>query len=256
MGKLGFTKTPDASHIYQKPSPPPRKSAQEIKQEDPAAAPENYIFLRKRTCPACGLQFEDAALRVTKCRFTRGDTDLRPYYEPYDPILYDVVICYHCGYAAMHSAFDALTDRQAGVVKSEITPYYKYREYPLVFSVEDGIERYQLALLCAVVKKAKESEKAYLCLKLAWLCRASGETDKETGYLKCALEGFELAFAKESFPIYGMDDVTLTYLCGELSRRIGKKDEALRYIGRVIVSPAASDRLKQRAREVKDLIKG
>jgi len=42
---------------------------------------------------------------------------------------------------------------------------------------------------------------------------------------------------------------------GELSRRVGRRDEAMRYISRVITSPSASNRLKERARDVRDLMK-
>ena len=52
----------------------------------------------------------------------------------------------------------------------------------------------------------------------------------------------------------GMDETTVTYLVAELARRIGKYEEAGRWISQILVSRTASERLKDKAREVKELI--
>ena len=51
----------------------------------------------------------------------------------------------------------------------------KIRRQELKTSFEQALERYKLALACAVVKKGKVSEKAYVCLRMAWLLRSYGE---------------------------------------------------------------------------------
>jgi uncharacterized protein (DUF2225 family) len=53
-----------------------------------------------------------------------------------------------------------------------------------------------------------------------------------------------------------MEEITVMYLIGDLARRLGRNDEAMQWVSRVIVSKAANERLKERARHVKDLIKG
>ena len=59
---------------------------------------------------------------------------------------------------------------------------------------------------------------------------------------------------KELFPMCGMDENTCTYLVADLARRIGKDEEALRWLSRVITARDANERIKSKAREIRDLI--
>ena len=122
-----------------------------------------------------------------------------------------------------------------------------------------------------MVKNGKTSERAYTCLKLAWLCRGKAENlpentpdrDKvlkelkaeEDELIKNAYEGFSAAFMKEQFPLCGMDECTTTYLVADLARRSGNFEESIRWVSRVITSRQANERIKSKARELKDLIK-
>ena len=108
------------------------------------------------------------------------------------------------------------------------------------------------------------------CLKMAWLFRGKAETlpkdtpnydefikelkTNETELLSNAYDGFMVAFSKESFPMCGMDETTVTYLIADLARRIGKFDEASRWISRVLTSRQANERIKHKARDIKELI--
>lgn len=139
-----------------------------------------------------------------------------------------------------------------------------------IYTYDDAIERHQLALANAVVKKAKNSEKAYICLKMAWLFRGKAETlpketpdrenvlkelqKEEKELLVNAYEGFQAAFSKESFPMCGMDEITVTYLLADLARRIGHYEESSRWISRVLTSRAANERIKNKARDIKELL--
>jgi len=63
------------------------------------------------------------------------------------------------------------------------------------------------------------------------------------------------AYFNEMFPIYGMDKFTLAYLIGELSRRVNEDAKALKWFSEVITSRGVSTKLKDLARDQKDLIK-
>ncbi len=52
-----------------------------------------------------------------------------------------------------------------------------------------------------------------------------------------------------------MDRYTTMYLIGELLRRTGNSEEALRWFSNVITCPGISSRLKNLARDQNDLIK-
>ena len=52
----------------------------------------------------------------------------------------------------------------------------------------------------------------------------------------------------------GMDEMTVTYMVAELARRIGKYEESSRWVSRVLTSREANDRLKDKARDIKELL--
>mgnify|MGYP003761606911 CR=1 FL=1 len=52
-----------------------------------------------------------------------------------------------------------------------------------------------------------------------------------------------------------MNEHTLTYLIGDLFRRTGDTENALKWLSEVLISRNATPRLKDKARDVKDAIK-
>ena len=126
-------------------------------------------------------------------------------------------------------------------------------------------------MLNAIVTNAKNSEKGYICLKLAWLCRgkreklsqdtANYQKDKqdliklEHDYIQNAYEGFSNALMKENFPMCGMDEYTVMYLLAELARRCGKNEDSLRLVSKILVSREANERIKDKCRAIKEAIK-
>lgn len=52
----------------------------------------------------------------------------------------------------------------------------------------------------------------------------------------------------------GMDETTTTYLIADLARRIGKYEESSRWVSKVLTSRSASDRIKDKARDIKEMI--
>ena len=93
------------------------------------------------------------------------------------------------------------------------------------------------------------------CLKISWLYRELGDIKNEQIFREQALIGFKDAYLNEQLPIYNMDDFTIMYLIGELNRRSGNYNEALRYLGDVITSQSADRKIKDLAIDQRDLIK-
>lgn len=231
---------------------------EEPKKEETAVKKPVDTFLYDKTivCPVCDTEFKSKALKNGKTRRVGMDTDLMPKYEGPNPLFYDVHICPSCGYSALNQYFEKLKPEQIQLIKATITPRFKYREYPETYDENIAIERYKLALLNSVVKKARTSEKAYTCLKIAWVNRLIENKEEEIKFLEQAYIGFKEAFEKEALPICGMDNHTLSYLIGELARRLGNNEEALLWFSKIIVTPGVNPRLKEMARDQKDLIKG
>ena len=59
----------------------------------------------------------------------------------------------------------------------------------------------------------------------------------------------------EPFPICGMDEYTFIYLVAELARKCKDYGISLKLISDIITSKTVSPKIKDRARELKDLIK-
>ena len=211
-------------------------------------------------------------VRTGKVRLIGADSDLRPRYQGVDSLKYDAILCPKCGYAALNRYFNFVMAGQAKSIKDKISTNFKYQpEEGKIYTYDDAIARHKMALLNTVVKSGKNSERAYTCLKLAWLCRGKREllmqgehtkeelTDlasEEKELLVNAFEGFEVAFGKEDFPMCGMDQYTMMYLLAEMARRIGRVDEAKRYVSKVLVARDAQQRIKDKAFDLKEKLQG
>lgn len=247
------------------------KKAVENKPAESKVSEEDLLFDKSYRCPVCDTDFHSKAVRTGKTKLLHQDSDLRPKYQLVDLLKYDAIVCPNCGYAALSRFFKYMMPAQAQMIRDNISKNFSgLKPTGNTYTYDDALLRHQLALANTVVKKAKASEKAYTCLKIAWLCRGKAESlpkdtpdyDKqiqelqkeESELIANAYAGFNEAFAKEDFPMCGMDEMTVTYLVAELARRIGKYEESSRWVSRVLTSREASDRLKDKARDIKDLL--
>ena len=255
--------------VFQKKSDK-KKEQQTAEKEVKKAVPteEELIFDKSYTCPVCDFAFKSKMVRTGKVRLVGADSDLKPKYEGVDSLKYDAVLCPKCGYAALNRYFNFVMSSQAKEIRENVSVNFKYQpETGGIYTYDDALLRHKMALFNAVVKNAKNSERAYTCLKMAWLCRGKREMLEEEGgkkeeiealvneekeLLTNAYEGFEAAFSKEDFPMCGMDQYTMQYLLAELARRIGKIDEAKRYVSKVLVARGAQKRIKDRAFDLKE----
>lgn len=220
------------------------------------SSPADSVFDRKVVCPVCDHKFTVRAVKTSSIRVLSRDTDFMMYYREPNPMFYDVWVCHQCGYAALSNKFNTILDKQKKLIKDNISNKWNCnKKYPDLYNEDIAIEMHQLALLNAVVKMARDSEKAMICLKLAWLYRLKKDTEREQTFLSQALKGFELAFGKEAFPIAGMDEATVKYLIGEIYRRVGDKSNALLWFSRVLSDRQAKPKVKDMARDQKDIIR-
>lgn len=218
-------------------------------------APEDYLFDRKVECPLCHKQVTVRAVKSSGIRIISRDTDFMTFFNEPNPLLYDAWVCVSCGYAALSGRFNTVTDKQAKLIKENITVRWNpNKKYPPIYDIDTALETHQLALLNSLVKVGKDSEKAFLCLKIAWLYRLKKDAESEKKFLLQAQKGFLLALEKEAPPIAGMDEESLEYLIGELYRRLGNFSEALKWLGRVLSNPKTKRKIKDMARDQKDLI--
>ncbi|MBQ2935266.1 MAG: DUF2225 domain-containing protein [Lachnospiraceae bacterium] len=244
----------------------------EKKPVKPQFNEEEVLFDKTYECPVCYGTIKERTLRTGKVKLLHTDMDLRPVYENMEPLKYDVITCPHCGYAVLSRYFQGLTSGQIKEVKEKISKSFKSSdEKKSTYTYEEAIERYKLCLVNTIVKHGKASEKAYICLKAGWLVRSMMENmdpddadydkkrqsarEQEKEFLRNALEGFIAARQSESYPMCGMDEITVEYLIAVLAMEFEKYDVAAKLITQIIVSPSANSRVKDKAREVKEILR-
>ena len=150
------------------------KTAAQVKSSEEIEA--EYIFDKTFKCPVCDKSFKNKIMKSNKAKLISTDMDLRPVHQNVDIVKYDVIACPCCGYAVLSRYFAPLTSMQIKKIKESISKNYKKKEEEgLIYTYDEAIERGKLALLSSVIKGSKDSEKAYVCLKTAWLFRGKAE---------------------------------------------------------------------------------
>ncbi|MCM1136545.1 MAG: DUF2225 domain-containing protein [Clostridium sp.] len=270
LEKFGLNYLEDAG-LYEeekkeKEADKPKETVRVLKEED-------YLYDKTHECPVCYATIKARTMKTAKAKLKRTDLDLRPVYENIEPLKYDVVACPHCGYTALSRYFRGLMNYQIKAIKELISvSFHPVDEGKLVFTFEEAIERYKLCLANAIVKRAKASEKAYICLKTGWLLRSMREEiedsvrnadakraalkDQETEFLKNALDGFITAKQSENYPICGMDEDTVDYIIAVLAIYDGRYDVASKLISNLLASRTVSHRMKEKTRDAKEELIG
>ena len=230
----------------------------------------DYLLKKSIVCPCCGIDFDALVVRPGKITLKGHDEDLRPLYEELDPLKYDVLLCPICGYASSAKNFDATNQVQRQKISNYITPWFTGADFDgYAYSYDIAILRYRMALLCDIISDSKNSQRAYTCLKLAWVIRGKLENEydylnlserkhleaDELEFLKCAYEGFDIAYDTEQFPVCGMDEITVMYLLAVLAYRLQDYDNAVRFIYLILGNNNASQKVKDKILELKDKTK-
>lgn len=242
------------------------ETVEEIPTEDA------FLLEKSVRCPVCDKAFKTKMVKSGRVKRLESDADLRPKYQYIDTIKYDVTSCPNCGYTAMNRYFEHLAPVQTKLIKEQICTNFKptKEEEPAVYDYDFAINRYKLALFTTMVKKGKTSEKAYTCLKIAWLFRGKAESldasdasyettlkeckEQEELFYQQAYEGLMKAVSNEMFPICGMDQNTMDYLLAYMSAHFKRYDVASKCISNILGSATAQNKTKERARDLKDQI--
>lgn len=242
----------------------------ENKVEENIPDESEFIFEKSYNCPCCYNDFKSKRLRTGKARALQPDSDLRPRHMYIDSVKYDVVACPKCGYAAIGTYFEYLSSFQAKQLREQIGNNFKgFGQYGYIYTYDEAILRCKLAVLDTVIKRGKSSEKAFTCLKLAWLCRGKSEElnacfwdanksdiaelkKEEMENLALAYEGFSDAYSSELFPICGMNESSYLYLLAELARRLDRIEDCKRLISRLLMEKNVSRNVKLLVEQLKE----
>lgn len=273
LEKFGLD-TSKGQNLFEEEEKKVERKAPVVTEAAPPRIPEEDEFLLEKNiqCKSCDKTFKTIIVRSGKVKRMEPDGDLRPRTQYIDTMKYGVTSCPHCGYTALNQYFDHISLAQIKLIREEISSKFKATAglEGKIISYDTAIDRHKLSLINTMVKRGKNSEKAYTCLRIAWLLRGKWENmpeeteeEKKTKALckqegdqfyQQAYEGFIMATAKEMFPMCGMDQSTVDYLLSYMSYYFKKFEVASKYLGSVITSPSASRRMKDMALELKEKI--
>lgn len=219
----------------------------------------NELFDKKIECPVCSKEFTTQKVRASKLRLVKRDEDFLNHYNTENPIKYSIFVCPNCGYAATENKFEEIKKDQIGIIIDNISSRWKKRDFGGIRDLDEAIESYKLALVSGSLLKATKLEQGNICLNIGWLHRLKEDKNQEMRFLKLARDQFIEAYNNESLTGTNMDDSKLSYLVGELSRRLNEKEESLLWFNICLglsstkMNPALNDMAKEQWRLAREI---
>ncbi|MCH1642632.1 DUF2225 domain-containing protein [Paenibacillus timonensis] len=189
------------------------------------------LYQIKVTCIHCQNEFSTSRVRPSFKRAVRTDTDFCGYYQKENPDYYVVRVCPSCGFASTENSVSRLTDRQNALFEEAIGSRFNKKSYGGHRDWDEALETYKLALICAQTIGETDRIIASLLHHIAWLYRYKNNGEQEKRFLEYSLEAYIRVYENEGV---GGSDARLMYLIGELHRRVGKYNDAVKWFGRVI----------------------
>lgn len=194
---------------------------------------KSILYAKKLKCPVCADAFTSMRPRSSMLKVDKRDSDFCVHYKnDINPLFYDVYVCPHCGYAALSDQFDKISAEGKKLHMDNLAKNWVPRDYSGERTLDQALECYKLALLCAQVRHAKPSELAAICMRIAWLYRFAKDEEEEKRFLKAALDQYIAAYEHQ------MDnsehEINMIYLIGELYRRLGDYSQAVQWLSRVV----------------------
>ena len=186
------------------------------------------------TCPVCESRFRSQAV-VSTNSFGGKRTDFHERAAGTQPLPYLVHMCNRCGYTGAERDFTEEADVSPMLreqVWSELAPQLAK---PAVL----GSEKYEAAAKVAEWQGLEPRHVADLLLRAAWCCVDEGDIEAERFFRRKAAWAFERAL--DGYDSVAQEErAVLTYLVGELWRRVGDAKQARRWFDQVATEVADS----------------
>ena len=200
-------------------------------------------------CPICDTQFRSQAV-VSTNSFGGKRTDFHERAAGMQPLPFLVHMCNRCGYSGSERDFSDEAD------VSQLLKEHVWNELAptLAANAVSGSEKYEAAAKVAEWQAMEPRHVADLLLRAAWCCVDEGDTEAERYFRRHAARTFEQALG--IYDGVGRDErAVLTYLVGELWRRIGDVKAAKVWFNKVseeIVDSQSQQWIVDAARQQRD----
>jgi uncharacterized protein len=178
-------------------------------------------------CPICENRFRSQAV-VSTNSFGGKRTDFHERAAGTQPLPYLIHTCNRCGYSGSERDFTEDAD---------VSPVLKERVWnelapAIATGLVCGSEKYEAAAKVADWQGLEPRHVADLLLRAAWCCVDEGDIEAERFFRRKAAWKFEEAL--QSFDGVARDErAVLTYLVGELWRRVGDMRQSCQWFNQV-----------------------
>lgn len=204
------------------------------------------FYDRKITCPLCTHVYTTKKVLSKHVKTQKVEGDFYAIYRDVNPNYYAVNVCGQCGYAFLDKTKPKITAYKRERYRQHVVSRWVPREYGSLRSIMEAVVSFKLAVFCAQFMDEPERTVGGLCLQVAWLYRELGEHGQEERFLRDALDFYTYAYENDRT----IDtDGRMTYLLGELHRRMGEQKEAIQYFNQVISDKQALPKYVRMARE-------
>lgn len=198
------------------------------------------VWLKEIKCPACDNVFKTPRIRATALKVKSADSDFHKTYEGLRPLLYAITSCPACNYSARNDDFDKVTleyHKEIIDLARVIKESKKAVAFPQVPAIDTGnaVKKHLLAItFYKHFKPENPNTIAGLHMHIAWIYREEGNSEKETEYLKHALEYYIKTYEKGLQIPEKIGEPGISYLIGEINRRLGDRNEAVKWFAKTI----------------------
>lgn len=238
-----------------------KKSIDDLEEKD-------LVLQKSVQCPICDHKFKVLQVKSAKVKRIGADSDTRPHYHNIDPLKYEVIVCPHCGYAAMNKYFVHVSATQMRWIKDAVTKNFTplSDDVPEIYTADEAVDRYKLALVSAMAKHARLSEKSLICLRIAWIRRDQVKemananavevgkkkqiTEEYEGFYRQAYEGYTKAYSTET----GLNGTAIEFLLANMAIHFKEYNTAAKLISNLLGNPNTNPRVKDRCLDLKDIV--
>jgi uncharacterized protein len=196
-----------------------------------------YLYNKMVYCQMCQETYTTKKILTKYIRATKHDTDFCSYYTStkINPLLYYVHVCPGCGYSSSDEFSTFFPPTSFETIQEKVCTNWNGANYCHERTVEQAINTYKLAIYCATLKKERHITLSGLYLRLSWIYRTEKMNVKEeTRFLRLALNEYSDSYMNGDFVHTHLTEIKLLYLIGDISRRLGKNEQATRYFSHVI----------------------
>ncbi|URN92729.1 MAG: DUF2225 domain-containing protein [Candidatus Pristimantibacillus lignocellulolyticus] len=197
------------------------------------------LYISNTECPCCATIFEITRVRPSFKNPNRSDTDFCGYYKSgVNPDFYVVRICPACGYSFSENGVKLLSDEEKAIYFDQIGKHWVSEYFHGERTIQEALMAYKRALMIAQLMKAEHRLIAGLLHHIAWLYRYLEQEQDEQRFLQFALEQYIVVYENEE---NSEKNARLLYIIGELNKRTGQYNEAVKWFSRVVNDKSIMD---------------